>query len=55
MQVGLLVGITSGVLPSSGGGDSLLVEHQTHDLKVVSLSPGRSRGRILFSRVNFLC
>ena len=30
-------------------------EHWTHDRKVVGSSPGRSGGRIFFSRVNFLC
>ena len=38
-----------------GSWDSLLVEAWTHDQNVVSLSPGRSGGRIYFSRVNFLC
>ena len=28
---------------------------QTHDRKVASLNPGRSNGRIFFSRVNFVC
>ena len=31
------------------------LEHQTCDQIVVSLNPGRSKGRIFFSRVNFLC
>ena len=36
-----------------GSQDSLLVERQTPDQKVASLSPGRSGGRIFYSRVNF--
>ena len=35
--------------------DGLLVECQTHDWKFASSNPGRSGGRIFFSRVNFLC
>ena len=35
-----------------GSGKSSVVERQTHDRKVVGLSPSRS---IFFSRVNFLC
>ena len=35
--------------------DSLLVQRQTPDRKVVSLNPNRSSGRIFFSRVNFVC
>ena len=31
------------------------LEHQTHDRKVVSSNPGRSGGRIFFSRVHFVC
>ena len=31
------------------------LERQTHDQKVASLNPGRSSGRIFFSRVNFVC
>ena len=31
------------------------VERWTRDRKVASSNPGRSSGRILFSRVNFLC
>ena len=38
-----------------GSRDSLLVECWTRDQKIVSLNPGRSSGRIFFSRVNFLC
>ena len=30
-------------------------EHQTHDQKVASLNPGRSSGRIFFSRVHLVC
>ena len=33
----------------------LLVERQTRDQKVASSNPGRSSGRIFFSRVNFVC
>ena len=35
--------------------DSLLVERQTCDTKVASLNPGRSGGKIFFSRVYFVC
>ena len=35
--------------------DNLLVRVPTRDWKVVSLNPGRSGGRIFFSRVNFVC
>ena len=35
--------------------DSLLVERRTRDRKVVSSNPGRSGGRIFFSRVNLVC
>ena len=38
-----------------GHQDSLLVEQQTRDRKVASSNPGRSGGRIFFSRANFLC
>ena len=34
--------------------DSLLVERLTHDRKVASSNPGRSSGRIFFSRINFV-
>ena len=30
-------------------------KHRTRDRKVVRLNPGRGRGRIFFSRVNFVC
>ena len=36
-----------------GSGDSLVVEHHTPDQKVLGLSPGRSGGRISFSRPAF--
>ena len=36
-----------------GSQDSSLVERQTGDQKVASSSPGRSGGRIFYSRVNF--
>ena len=38
-----------------GSRDTLLVEHWTHDRKVVSSNSDRSGRRIFFSRVNFLC
>ena len=34
--------------------DSMLIEHQTCDQKVLSVSPGRKDRRIFFSRVNFV-
>ena len=40
------------ILPSL---DSSLVDRRTRDQKVASLNPGRSGGRIFFSRVNFVC
>ena len=38
-----------------GSWDSLLVEWQNFDRKVVSPSPGKSGGRIILSDVNFVC
>ena len=38
-----------------GSGYNSVLEQQTQDQKVLGLSPGRSGGRIVFSRVNFLC
>ena len=35
--------------------DSLLVERRTRDRKAASSNPGRSGGRIFFSRINFVC
>ena len=35
--------------------DMWLVKHRTHDRKVANLNPGRSGGRIFFSRVDFVC
>ena len=35
--------------------DGGLEEPRTHDRKVASSNPGRSGGRIFFSRVNFVC
>ena len=35
--------------------DSLLLKHRTRDRKVASSNPGRSGGRIFFSRVNSPC
>ena len=44
-----------GCLDMLGSRDSSVVEHRTHDwIKVAGSSPGRSVGRIFFSRVNFL-
>ena len=40
---------------STGSLDSLLVERRTRDRKVASSNPGKSGGRIFFSRVNFVC
>ena len=37
-----------------GAGIARRLEHQTHDWKVRGLSPCRTGGRILFSRVSFL-
>ena len=31
------------------------LERRTHDRKVASSNPGRSSGRIFFSRINFVC
>ena len=42
-------------ITSIGSWDSLLVKWWSHDRKLVSLNPGRSSGRIFFSRVNFVC
>ena len=38
-----------------GSGEGSFGERQTRDRKVSGSSPGRSDGRILFSRVSFLC
>ena len=38
-----------------GAGIACWLERWTHDRKVASSNPGRSGGRIFFSRVNFLC
>ena len=38
-----------------GVGIAQWLECQIRDLKVPGSSPGRSGGRIFFSRVNFLC
>ena len=43
------------VIKNRGSQDSLLVERWTRDQKVVSSNPGRSSGRLFFSRVNFVC
>ena len=45
---------TAIVLRWPGSPDSSLVECRTHDSKVASLNPGRSGGRIFFSRVKFV-
>ena len=34
---------------------SVVIQHRTRDRKVAGSSPGRSGGRIFFSKVNFLC
>ena len=39
----------------AGKRDSLLVEHRTRDRTVACSNPGRSGGRILFSRVKLVC
>ena len=39
----------------TGSRDSLFVERRTHNRKVASSKPGRSGGRMFFSRVNFVC
>ena len=39
----------------SGSRHSVLVERRTRGLKAASSNPGRSAGRIFFSRVNFVC
>ena len=44
-----------GVPYQLGNQDSLLVRVPHCDPKVASLNPGRSGGRIFFSRVNFVC
>ena len=38
-----------------GAGIAQWLQRRTRDRKVTGLSPDRSRGRILFSKVNFLC
>ena len=38
-----------------GGRDNLVLKRRTRDRKVASSNPGRSGGRIFFSRVNFVC
>ena len=38
-----------------GAGVAQWIERRTRDQKVPGSSPGRSGGRIFFSRVNFLC
>ena len=38
-----------------GAGIACRLERQTHDQKVASLNPGRSGGRIFFSRFSFVC
>ena len=37
-----------------GSGGSSVVQHRTHDQKVMGLSPGKSGRRIFFFRVNLL-
>ena len=43
------------ICPLTSERDSLLVRRRTRDRKVASSNPGRSGGRIFFSRVNFVC
>ena len=48
--------VCNAVSPHRVSGDSSVVtESRTRDRKVPGPSPGRSGGRIFFSRVNFLC
>ena len=42
-------------LVRGGGGLAQLLERWTRDQKAPGSSPGRSGGRIFFSRVSFLC
>ena len=39
----------------AGAGVACWLERRTRDRKVTSSNPGRSSGRIFFSRVNFVC
>ena len=43
------------IMVSREAGIAQWLERRTHDRKVPGSSPGRSGGRIFFSRVNFLC
>ena len=43
------------IVMQKGAGVARWLERRTRDRKVVSLNPGRSGGRIFFSRVNFVC
>ena len=43
------------LLCSYSDGIACWVERRTRDRKVANLNPGRSSGRISFSRVNFVC
>ena len=47
--------ITCCILQHRGAGIAQWLERRTRDRKVPGSSPGRSGGRIFFSRVNFLC
>ena len=51
----IIQGATSKNSTRYGSLGSLLVERRTHDRKVASSNPGRSGGRIFFSRVNSVC
>ena len=42
-------------VPLLGAGIACWLERRIRDRKVVSSNPGRSGGRIFFSRVNFVC
>ena len=41
--------------PSRGVGIACWLERRTRDRNIASSNPGRSGGRIFFSRVNFVC
>ena len=57
----LLIGFSIAIMsmptytPSWRAGVACLLERRTRDRKVASSNPGRSDGRIFFSRVNFVC
>ena len=47
--------VYTNVTSIGGSRDSLLVRAPTRDQKIASSNPGRSSGRMFFSRVNFVC